>query len=187
MVTKSLFFPFCAVSVFSILIFFVLYVMGFVLYGTAYLTIFKVSIESLLQPNIFAFYFLVLFLSYLIITIPVTFCFLEAVIKQSSIIESYRQAVKILLKNISHLLVLALMWAFALCLFVFILLLVQSGFSVSIVFGLNMITAQHFTDLPLFRIMIMLYSFISVPFFVTLTVLSYLNFTGQFPLQSTSQ
>jgi len=185
-VTKSLFFRFIIFYAFSSLIFIIIILAGFIFYGTAYMMIFDVSINSIPSPNFFIFNLFLRFFAYLTLSILATFSFLDVVIKQSGIFVCYRQAIKILMENIGHLLRLAFLVAFIFCLYNFITLITQFGLSINAVIGLSLKNVSSFTDLPTYRIMNALYSFITVPFITIITVLSYLNFTGQMPLQSQS-
>ena len=185
--TKSFFFPLSIINAISLLIFLALFIIGFVFYEITYIMIFTVSAKSVPSPNLFIFYLFLVVFAYLTITMPTMFSFLNMVIQQSKIIMSYRQAIKTLIKNFGHWLELAFLFAFLICTYTFILFIIQSGSSINSVIMLNLNNASSYTNLPLYRIMNVLFSFVSVPFFATCIVLSYLNFNEQLPLQSASQ
>jgi len=84
--------------------------------------IFGGSTKPLPSPNVFIFYLFVEFFAYLFVSIPIAFSFLEAINKHSGILASYRQAIKILLKNIGYLFSLAFLFALVICLYKFVFL-----------------------------------------------------------------
>src|ERR1700690_266469 len=124
-VTRSLLFKLSILYVFSFMMVIIILLIAYIFYGIDYMMTFNVSVKSIPPPNYFIFTMLFYFTAYLIINIPLTFCVLGVIRQQKSgILASYRQAIKILKKNIGHLLRLAFLFAFLIWTYIFILFII---------------------------------------------------------------